>query len=141
MSEKYMLSALEASLQALPNCQPNPPVGCVLVKDDCIVSTGYTQVLGGDHAEVMALNSYSGPMAAITAYVTLEPCSFVGRTPACVNTLIQSGVKHIVVAMLDPDPKNNGRGISILRNAGVGVTVGLCERQVSAFLLPFLGKS
>ena len=141
MNQQYMLQALEASRQALPDCQPNPPVGCVLVKSDKVVSVGYTQKVGGNHAEVEALNHYDGDMEGVTAYVTLEPCSFVGRTPACANTLVKAGVKHVVVAMLDPDPRNNGRGIAILEAHGVKVNVGLCQAQASAFLTPYLGMS
>lgn len=141
MNQQYMLQALEASHQALPDCQPNPPVGCVLVKNDKVVSVGYTQKVGGNHAEVEALNHYEGDMEGVTAYVTLEPCSFVGRTPACANTLVEAGVKHVVVAMLDPDPRNNGRGVAILESHGVKVDVGLCQAQASAFLTPYLGKS
>ncbi|KNH11343.1 bifunctional diaminohydroxyphosphoribosylaminopyrimidine deaminase/5-amino-6-(5-phosphoribosylamino)uracil reductase RibD [Vibrio cyclitrophicus] len=141
MNPQYMLQALEASRQALPDCQPNPPVGCVLVKNDKVVSVGYTQKVGGNHAEVEALNSYDGETEGVTAYVTLEPCSFVGRTPACANTLAKAGVKHVIVAILDPDPRNNGRGVAILESHGVKVDVGLCQEQVSAFLTPYLGKS
>ncbi|MGF1800160.1 bifunctional diaminohydroxyphosphoribosylaminopyrimidine deaminase/5-amino-6-(5-phosphoribosylamino)uracil reductase RibD [Vibrio gigantis] len=141
MNQQYMLQALEASRQALPDCQPNPPVGCVLVKNDEIVSVGRTQKVGGNHAEVEALNNYNGEMDGVTAYVTLEPCSFVGRTPACANTLVKAGVKHVVVAMLDPDPRNNGRGVAILESHGVKVDIGLCQARVSAFLPPYLGKS
>ncbi|EGU42356.1 MULTISPECIES: bifunctional diaminohydroxyphosphoribosylaminopyrimidine deaminase/5-amino-6-(5-phosphoribosylamino)uracil reductase RibD [Vibrio] len=141
MNQQYMLQALEASRQALPDCQPNPPVGCVLVKSDKVVSVGYTQKVGGNHAEVEALNHYDGDMEGVTAYVTLEPCSFVGRTPACANTLVEAGVKHVVVAMLDPDPRNNGRGVAILESHGVKVDMGLCQAQASAFLTPYLGKS
>ncbi|PMM29016.1 bifunctional diaminohydroxyphosphoribosylaminopyrimidine deaminase/5-amino-6-(5-phosphoribosylamino)uracil reductase RibD [Vibrio lentus] len=141
MNQQYMLQALEASRQALPDCQPNPPVGCVLVKNDKVVSVGYTQKVGGNHAEVEALNGYHSETDGVTAYVTLEPCSFVGRTPACANTLVKAGVKHVVVAMLDPDPRNNGRGVAILESHGVKVDVGLCQAQVSAFLTPYLGKS
>lgn len=136
-----MLRALSVSHQALPGCQPNPPVGCVLVKEHKIVSEGYTQVIGGNHAEVEALNRYSGTMDGVTAFVTLEPCSFVGRTPACANTLVESGIKHVVVAMLDPDPRNSGKGIEHLERSGVEVQVGIAEHQVSEFLSPYLGKS
>ncbi|EHH1174004.1 TPA: bifunctional diaminohydroxyphosphoribosylaminopyrimidine deaminase/5-amino-6-(5-phosphoribosylamino)uracil reductase RibD [Vibrio parahaemolyticus] len=141
MSEKFMLRALELSRNALPNCLPNPPVGCVLVKNGYVVAEGYTQSVGGNHAEVEALNSYNGSMEGVTAYVTLEPCSFVGRTPACANTLINSGIKSVVVAMLDPDVRNNGQGIEILERVGINVQVGFCEAQVRAFLEPYLGKS
>ncbi|MGR5299769.1 bifunctional diaminohydroxyphosphoribosylaminopyrimidine deaminase/5-amino-6-(5-phosphoribosylamino)uracil reductase RibD [Vibrio alfacsensis] len=141
MNEKFMLRALEVSRNALPACQPNPPVGCVLVKDGQIVSEGHTQAIGGNHAEVEALNAYVGDMSEVTAYVTLEPCSFVGRTPACAKTLVTYGIKKVVVAMLDPDPRNASRGIDILQEGGVEVEVGLCVEEVSAFLTPYLGKS
>ena len=141
MSEKHMLRALEISRNALPNCTPNPPVGCVLVKDDTVVSEGYTQAIGGNHAEVQALNSYDGTLDGVVAYVTLEPCSFVGRTPACANTLVKSGIKHVVVSMLDPDERNSGKGIAILERGGIKVDIGLCYEQVSSFLAQYLGKS
>lgn len=141
MNQEFMQRALEISRNALPECQPNPPVGCVLVKDDRIVSEGHTQAIGGNHAEVEALNGYDGSLENVTAYVTLEPCSFVGRTPACAVTLVNSGIKKVVVAMLDPDPRNSGRGIDILNQAGVEVEVGVCGDEVRAFLTPYLGQS
>lgn len=141
MSETFMLHALEISHQALPQCKPNPPVGCVLVKDNKIISEGYTQQIGGNHAEVEALNAYNGSMSGVTAYVTLEPCSFVGRTPACANTLVQSGIKKVEISLIDPDPRNSGKGIQQLENGGVTVNVGLCREKVRKFLTPYLGKS
>jgi pyrimidine deaminase RibD-like protein len=141
MNKKFMLRALEVSRNALPACQPNPPVGCVLVKNGEIVSEGHTQAIGGNHAEVEALNAYYGDLSNVIAYVTLEPCSFVGRTPACAKTLVSCGIKKVVVAMLDPDPRNAGRGIDILQEGSVKVEVGLCGEEVSAFLTPYLGKS
>jgi pyrimidine deaminase RibD-like protein len=107
------------------------------VKDGQIVGQGFTQSIGGNHAEVKALNSYTGDLAA---YVTLEPCSFVGRTPACAATLAKSGVKHLVIAMLDPDPRNSGKGIAMLQDVGLNVELGMCDKQVSAFLSPYLSK-
>ena len=141
MSEAYMQQALALSRLALPNCLPNPPVGCVLVKDDHVVAEGFTQGVGGNHAEVEALNACQGDMQSVTAYVTLEPCSFVGRTPACADRLVKSGIQNVVIAMLDPDPRNNGRGIDILKSAGVNIDLGLCEAEVSAFLTPYLMRS
>ena len=119
MSEQYMLRALQVSRKALPDCAPNPPVGCVLVKNNLIVSEGFTQAIGGNHAEVEALNAYAGSLDGVTAYVTLEPCSFVGRTPACVKALVESGIKSVVVSLLDLDRRNSGNGFSILKQAGI----------------------
>ncbi len=141
ISEKYMLRALEVSKFALPDCIPNPPVGCILVKGDAVVSEGFTQAIGGNHAEVQALNAYDGTMDGVVAYVTLEPCSFTGRTPACATALVESGIKHVVVSMLDPDKRNNGKGIAFLEQGGVKVDIGLCHKQVRSFLAPYLGRS
>ena len=141
MHEKWMKQALTLSQQALPHCRPNPPVGCVLVKDDQLVSQGHTQSVGGNHAEIEALNGYRGDLANVIAYVTLEPCSFVGRTPSCANTLVERGIRHVVVAMIDPDERNNGKGIEILQRAGVKVELGVCHDEVAEFLTPYLGQS
>ncbi|GAA6150819.1 bifunctional diaminohydroxyphosphoribosylaminopyrimidine deaminase/5-amino-6-(5-phosphoribosylamino)uracil reductase RibD [Pseudoteredinibacter isoporae] len=137
----FMLHALALSRQALPACCPNPPVACVLVNEGKIVSQGYTQAIGGNHAEVEALNAYSGDYSSVTAYVTLEPCSFVGRTGACAQALIDAGIQKLVVAMLDPDPRNNGKGIAMLEAAGVSVELSCCEQEVAEFLSPYLGQS
>ncbi|OZG75026.1 hypothetical protein BTA51_01085 [Hahella sp. CCB-MM4] len=141
MEDMFMLRALEVSKKALPLCKPNPPVGCVLVRGGRIVSEGYTQPIGGNHAEVEAIKAFKGALEGLTAYVTLEPCSFVGRTPACAVLLADTGIKKVVVAMLDPDPRNNGTGIQILRDSGIDVHIGLCQEEVSQFLTPYLGKS
>jgi pyrimidine deaminase RibD-like protein len=141
LQEKFMLRALEISKRALPLCSPNPPVGCVLVKNDAIISEGFTQPIGGKHAEVEAINSCGSELDGVTAYVTLEPCSFAGRTPACAITLGTSGIRSVVVAMLDPDPRNSGKGIEILRQSGINVQLGLCRDAVAEFLNPYLGKS
>ncbi|MDA9556662.1 bifunctional diaminohydroxyphosphoribosylaminopyrimidine deaminase/5-amino-6-(5-phosphoribosylamino)uracil reductase RibD [Vibrio sp.] len=141
MSAEYMLRALHISKKALPDCVPNPPVGCVLVKNGEVVSEGVTQTIGGNHAEVQALNAYDGTMDGVIAYVTLEPCSFVGRTPACANTLVASGIKHVIVSLLDPDTRNSGEGIRILEQSGIKVDVGLCHKEVCDFLEQYLGKS
>ncbi len=141
MKEQFMLRALAVSKNALPHCIPNPPVGCVLVKNGAIVAEGFTQAIGGNHAEVEAFNAFKGNLDDITAYVTLEPCSFVGRTPSCAAMLANSGIKNVVVAILDPDPRNSGKGIQMLQQAGIDVQVGLCGEQVSEFLNPYLGKS
>ncbi len=133
-----MLQALTVSYKALPACRPNPPIGCVLTKNDRVVSEGFTQAYGNNHAEVDALNQYQGAMDDVTAYVTLEPCSFIGKTPACADTIIKSGIKHVVVAILDPDPRNSGKGIKMLKDAGVLVEIGIGHEEVTNFLTPYL---
>ena len=136
--EQFMLRALALSKLALPNCRPNPPVGCVLVKDNTIVSEGYTQAPGLHHAEAQAISHYDGSLNDITAYVTLEPCSFVGRTPSCAHTLAGLNIKRVVVAMLDPDPRNSGKGIKVLTDAGIDEDIGVCHDEVGTFISPYL---
>ncbi|QKZ05699.1 riboflavin-specific deaminase [Pseudomonas eucalypticola] len=134
----YMLQALEVSQQARPKCSPNPPVGCVIVQGGQVVATGYTQSPGHAHAEIDAMSKLTGSLEHCTLYVTLEPCSFHGRTPACALQLIERGVKKVYVAMVDPHVKNQGKGIALLRAAGVEVQVGLEQTEVSKYLRPYL---
>ncbi|WP_211682025.1 bifunctional diaminohydroxyphosphoribosylaminopyrimidine deaminase/5-amino-6-(5-phosphoribosylamino)uracil reductase RibD [Moritella sp. 24] len=138
--EKFMLRALELSKLALPNCRPNPPVGCVLVKNNRIVSEGFTQAPGLHHAEAQAIAQYDDSLEEVTAYVTLEPCSFVGRTPSCAHTLVGRRIERVVVATVDPDPRNSGKGLTVLTDAGITVDVGVCQREVAEFITPYLLK-
>ncbi|MDH3601065.1 MAG: deaminase, partial [Candidatus Tectomicrobia bacterium] len=85
----FMWEALHEGRKALPDCRPNPPVGCVLVRDGRIIARGYTHQPGAHHAEAMALSQISGGLDDVTAVVTLEPCSFYGRTPSCAQTLVE----------------------------------------------------
>ncbi len=133
-----MDAALAEGRRALPACLPNPPVGCVLVRGGQIVARGFTQPPGNPHAEALALAQLDGPLDDVTAYVTLEPCSFHGRTPACARTLVERGVRRVFVAMLDPDARNNGKGIALLRAAGCEVKVGLREEVARRDLAPYL---
>lgn len=136
-----MVMALEESKKALPHCLPNPPVGCVLVQDGKILASGYTKELGNSHAEASAIQSIKGSLENVVAYVTLEPCSFKGRTPSCANALIERNIKEVFVAIEDPDPRNSGKGITMLRNAGIKVTENILSDSVFQFLSPYLGKS
>ncbi|RZO56344.1 MAG: riboflavin-specific deaminase [Sandaracinaceae bacterium] len=124
-----MRDALLEGRRALPACRPNPPVGCVLVRGGAIVARGHTQPPYQPHAEPMALAQVEGPLGDVTAFVTLEPCAFHQRTPSCAKELIRRGVGRVVVAMLDPHPKNRGRGVEMLRDAGVEVTTGVLEAE------------
>ena len=138
--KQFMLRALALSKLALPHCRPNPPVGCVLVKDNQIVSEGFTQVPGQHHAEAQAIAQYEGSLEDVTAYVTLEPCSFVGRTPSCAHSFVRRNIKRVVVAIVDPDPRNSGKGLTVLTDAGIDVEVGVCQQEVSEFISPYLLK-
>lgn len=134
----FMQTALRESQRALPGCLPNPPVGCALVRAGVVVATGFTQPPYQPHAEPMALAQLEGDLADVTAYVTLEPCSFHQRTPSCAKEMVARRVGAVFVAILDPHPRNQGRGIALLREAGIPVEVGLLEEEVRAFLKPHL---
>jgi len=136
--ENFMQRALIEGKKALSACTPNPPVGCVLVKDGNVIATGFTQAPGKHHAEAMALAQVEGDLSEVTAFVTLEPCSFHGRTPSCAKALVARGIKRVVVATLDPDPRNSGAGIEILKAAGIDVSVGVLEENALSDLRPYL---
>ena len=136
-----MRAALVEGRKALPNCAPNPPVGCVLVRGGKIIARGYTNPPGQFHAEAMALTQVEGDLDDVTAFVTLEPCSFHGRTPSCAKTLVSRKIGEVFVAIIDPHPKNQGRGNQILTDAGIPVQVGLLGREAQKDLGPHLSKS
>jgi pyrimidine deaminase RibD-like protein len=141
MSEKleFMLLALESSRRAL--CRPNPPVGCVIVHKGKVVSKGFTQSPGHHHAEIDAMSKLTLPIGECEIFVTLEPCSFQGRTPSCALTLAELKPQHIYIAIEDPHPRNRGEGLRILKNAGVGYTLGIGKKEVEDFLLSYLIRS
>lgn len=136
--ELYMRSALKVGEKARIISPPNPWVGCVLVQNGLIIAEGHTQAPGQAHAEVMALRAAGETACGATAYVTLEPCAHYGKTPPCTNALIEAKVKRVVVALEDPDEKVSGRGVALLREAGIEVTVGVCARDAEISLRPYL---
>lgn len=127
-----MQAALALARRGLGNTWPNPAVGCVVVRDGRVVGRGWTQPGGRPHAETEALRRAGDLARGATAYVTLEPCSHWGRTPPCCNALIAAGVARVVVAMRDPDPRVDGRGYAMLREAGIAVEEGLLEAEARA---------
>lgn len=134
----YMNLAIEEAKKGLYTTRPNPAVGCVLVKNNLIISTGFHPKAGQPHAEVFALRNASQSVQGATAYVTLEPCSHTGKTPPCAEALIKAGVNRVVVAGLDPNPKVAGRGVILLSNQGIKVSVGVCQQQAEQLNLGFL---
>ncbi|GHE20404.1 riboflavin biosynthesis protein RibD [Halomonas urumqiensis] len=124
-----MARALELARRGRYTTHPNPRVGCVLVKHDRVVGEGWHERAGEPHAEVHALRQAAGNARGATAYVTLEPCSHQGRTGPCAVALIEAGVGKVEVAMADPNPAVAGRGIAMLRDAGIEVALGLLEDQ------------
>ena len=136
--EAAMRRALELAARGLYSTYPNPRVGAVLARDDEIVGEGWHETPGQAHAEPNAIRNAGERARGATAYVTLEPCSHHGRTPPCVDVLLAAGVKRVVYAIGDPDPRVNGRGARLLADAGVAVESGLMAREAEALNAGFL---
>ena len=134
----FMMLAIEQAKQGLYTTRPNPAVGCVIVQAEAIVGQGFHPKAGQPHAEVFALKEAGARALGATAYVTLEPCSHTGRTPPCALGLINAGVKRVVIAGLDPNPQVAGRGVKLLEQAGIQVTVGILTEQAEALNRGFL---
>jgi len=125
----FMGRALELAKVRKGLTHPNPTVGCVIVKNGKIVGEGFHRKAGEPHAEVVALQRAGKEAEGSTVYVTLEPCSHYGRTPPCSLALINARVKRVVIATVDPNPKVAGRGIEMLKRAGIEVKVGLLKEE------------
>src|SRR5438067_7968302 len=128
---RAMRAALALARRGLGAVWPNPAVGCVIVKDGRIVGRGWTQPGGRPHAETEALGRAGAAARGATAYVTLEPCCHHGRTPPCADALIAAGVRRVVAAVEDPDPRVAGGGMARLRAAGISVETGLCAAEAN----------
>ncbi|WNO61420.1 bifunctional diaminohydroxyphosphoribosylaminopyrimidine deaminase/5-amino-6-(5-phosphoribosylamino)uracil reductase RibD [Rheinheimera sp. MMS21-TC3] len=136
----WMQRAIELARQGRFTTSPNPNVGAVIVKNNNCIGEGYHQQAGGPHAEVFALQQAAAAAKGATCYVTLEPCSHVGRTAPCAQALIDAGVSRVVVAMQDPNPQVAGKGIALLEEAGIKVEVGLLAEQSRALNAGFLSR-
>ncbi|MFQ3787918.1 bifunctional diaminohydroxyphosphoribosylaminopyrimidine deaminase/5-amino-6-(5-phosphoribosylamino)uracil reductase RibD [Halomonas sp. A29] len=136
----WMTRALQLARRGLYTTHSNPRVGCVLVKNRRLVGEGWHVRAGEPHAEVHALRMAGEAARRATAYVTLEPCSHHGRTGPCAVALVEAGVKRVVVAMQDPNPEVAGRGIAMLRAAGIEVEVGLLEEEARSLNLGFISR-
>jgi len=134
----WMQRAIELARLGQYSTKPNPNVGCVIVKDGQLVGEGYHPRAGQPHAEVFALRDAGDAARGATAYVTLEPCAHYGRTPPCAKGLVEAGVARVVVACPDPNPLVAGKGVQILRDAGIQVEVGVLEQQAHQLNLGFL---
>lgn len=119
----YLHSTLELAAHGMYSCTPNPRVGCIIVRNGQVLGRGWHIRAGEGHAEVNAIADAGTSLVGATVYVSLEPCAFHGRTPACAETLIQAGVARVVAAMTDPHPQVAGRGFAALRQAGIEVDV------------------
>ena len=137
MPESWMRRALTLAQQGTGYVEPNPQVGCVIVKNGQPIGQGYHQTFGGDHAEIVALKSCSQSPSGATVYVTLEPCSHFGKTPPCCHALIDAGVSRVVIAEQDPFAEVDGQGIAALRAAGIEVEVGLLAEEAKRLTAPY----
>jgi len=135
---EFMRQALELAKKGEGFVEPNPMVGCVLVRDNQIIGQGYHTQCGHAHAEVEAIRSANGDLTDAICYVTLEPCSYYGKTPPCTQAILQTGIRRVVIAMRDPNPKVNGRGIQILREAGLDITEHVLVKEAQWLNAPYL---
>lgn len=126
----YMNLAIKLALRGKGNTYPNPMVGALVVKKSKIIGRGFHERAGLPHAEIVALDEAGSDARGAVLYVTLEPCAHFGLTPPCVNRIIESRVKEVIVGMVDPNPVNNGKGIAILRQFGIKVKVGFLEDKL-----------
>jgi len=137
---RFMALALREGLRGVGLSSPNPPVGCVLVKDRHVIGAGVHTRAGDPHGEIMALRDAEArdeDVRGATAYVTLEPCCHYGRTPPCAQALIQAGVVRVVVGVRDPNPRVDGGGLAILRAQGVAVEEGVLGEACARFHASF----
>lgn len=136
----HMARAIRLAERGRYTTDPNPRVGCVLVRDGQVVGEGWHRRAGEPHAEPLALAAAGEHALGATVYVTLEPCSHHGRTPPCAEALVEAGVTRVVCAMVDPNPRVAGRGIERLRQAGIVVEVGCLESEARALNPGFIKR-
>jgi len=130
--EYYMNLAMRLALKGKGKTYPNPMVGALVIKNGRILGRGFHAKAGLPHAEIIALDEAGRHAKGATLYVTLEPCAHFGLTPPCVNRIIESRIKQVIVGMIDPNPVNNGKGISILKQFGIKVKVGFLEDNLKS---------
>lgn len=141
--ESYIKLAVELAKKGMGKVSPNPLVGCVIIKDERIIGAGYHEKFGGNHAEVNAINSARENLEGATLYINLEPCSHHGKTPPCVDKIIEKKIKRIVIGTLDMNPLISGAGVKKLKAAGIEVKVGLLEKEcveLNKFFFKYITK-
>lgn len=129
MEKTYMKLAIDLAKMGKGRVNPNPMVGAVIVKDNKVIGKGYHQEYGQNHAEVNAINSATEDISNSTMYVTLEPCSHYGKTPPCVDKIIENNISKVVIASLDPNPLVSGKGVKKLKDAGIEVVTGVLDDE------------
>ena len=138
--ERFMAEALELAYRGRGNVEPNPMVGAIIVREGDVLGRGWHELFGGPHAERQAFadaNQAGCDVVGATMYVTLEPCCHHGKTPPCTDAILAAKLSHVVIAMVDPDENVAGRGIEILRKAGIEVTAGVCQADATKLLSPY----
>ncbi|MEK7369548.1 MAG: bifunctional diaminohydroxyphosphoribosylaminopyrimidine deaminase/5-amino-6-(5-phosphoribosylamino)uracil reductase RibD [Planctomycetota bacterium] len=135
--ERFMRMALGLAERGRGRVEPNPTVGAVVVKDGRVIGQGCHEYFGGAHAEVRALDEVGSASRGATLYVSLEPCAHYGKTPPCVERLIEAGLSRVVLAVMDPNPQTAGNGARKLRQAGVEVVTGVMEEEARKLNAPF----
>jgi diaminohydroxyphosphoribosylaminopyrimidine deaminase / 5-amino-6-(5-phosphoribosylamino)uracil reductase len=141
--ESYIRLAAEIAKKGMGNVSPNPVVGCVIIKNDRIIGAGYHEQYGGPHAEINAINSASESVEGSTLYINLEPCSHHGKTPPCVDRIIECKVRKVVIGTMDMNPLVSGEGIKRLKSAGIDVKVGVLEKEcidLNKFFFKYITK-
>ncbi|MFH1381107.1 MAG: bifunctional diaminohydroxyphosphoribosylaminopyrimidine deaminase/5-amino-6-(5-phosphoribosylamino)uracil reductase RibD [Candidatus Omnitrophota bacterium] len=139
-AQKYMQLAIKLAQKGTGKTFPNPLVGAVIVKGAKLVGSGYHKQAGGPHAEIAALRKAKKRAKGATLYVTLEPCAHYGKTPPCVDSIVESGIKKVYLAMRDPNPLVNGRGIKALRKNGIEVRAGICKVQAKKINADYVAR-
>ena len=140
LDESLVRRALALAKRGEGRVEPNPMVGCVIVRNERIIGEGYHRRFGGPHAEIEALGSCARNPRGATVYVSLEPCCHYGKTPPCTDALIAAGIARVVTPLRDPNPAVNGRGLRRLRAAGITVTTGVLGDDAAEVLRPFLTR-
>jgi diaminohydroxyphosphoribosylaminopyrimidine deaminase/5-amino-6-(5-phosphoribosylamino)uracil reductase len=128
-NNKFMSLAIRLAQKGIGFVEPNPAVGCAIVKDNKIIGKGWHKKFGGPHAEINALKNCKKSPRGTTMYVTLEPCCHFGKTPPCTDAIIKAGIKKVVAATKDPTKKVNGKGLEILKKAGIEVKTNVCKKE------------
>lgn len=134
----YMKRALTLAKKGIGKTDPNPAVGCVIVKNGAVIGEGWHRKAGGPHAEIYALKSAGDAAKGADVYVTLEPCCHTGRTPPCSEALVKAGVSRVIAGMRDPNPRVNGGGMKALQLAGITTVAGVLEDECRSINRPFL---
>jgi diaminohydroxyphosphoribosylaminopyrimidine deaminase/5-amino-6-(5-phosphoribosylamino)uracil reductase len=127
--ESYIQLALEIAKKGIGEVSPNPLVGCILVKNDRIIGAGYHHKFGANHAEINAIENAKESVDGSTLFINLEPCSHYGKTPPCVDQIIEKKIKRVVIGTLDMNPLVSGNGVKKLKSAGIDVKVGVLEND------------